>query len=251
MSTDLFDPIDVQRYRPIGDYALLSDCHSSALVSREGSIDWACLRRMDQDSTFARILDHDHGGYFSIRPTEPIIESSRRYVDHTMVLETTLTTETGTIVITDAFAMRRGGVDHPRGELLRRVTAESGDVEVEIVVEPEFDFGEVAPWLRVGDDERVTAIGSDDALVIDGDIAWSMSQTAVYGRFAHRTPGHHLDDERDHPYAVASLIAGRTAARQDRRWRATSATRAAPARPALAIVAGSIEAKFHVSMPPT
>lgn len=176
MTTELFDPIAVQRYRPIGDYALLSDCHSTALVSREGSIDWACLRRMDQDSTFARILDHDRGGYFSIRPTEPILESSRRYLDQTMVLETTLTTESGTIVITDAFAMRRGGVDHPRGELLRRVTAQSGDVEVEIVVEPEFDFGEVAPWLRVGDDERVTAIGSDDALVIDGDFTWSIDR---------------------------------------------------------------------------
>lgn len=172
MTTELFDPIAVERYRAIGDYALLSDCHSTALVSCEGSIDWACLRRMDQESTFARILDHDHGGYFSIRPSEAIIEHSRRYIDHTMVLETTLTTESGTIVITDAFAMRRGGADNPRGELLRRVTSRSGDVEVEIVVEPEFDFGEVAPWLRVGDDGRITAIGSDDAVVIHADVDW-------------------------------------------------------------------------------
>jgi GH15 family glucan-1,4-alpha-glucosidase len=176
MTTDLFEPMTVARYRPIGDYALLSDCHSTALVSVEGSIDWACLRRMDQDSTFARILDHDRGGYFSIRPTEPIIERSRRYIDHTMVLETTLTTESGTIVITDAFAMRRSGVDHPRGELLRHVAARSGDVEVEIVVEPEFDFGEVAPWLRVGDDERITAIGSDDAVVIHADLHWCIDR---------------------------------------------------------------------------
>lgn len=176
MTTDLFEPMAVSRYRPIGDYALLSDCHSTALVSCEGSIDWACLRRMDQDSTFARILDHDRGGYFSIRPTEPIVERSRRYLDHTMVLETTFTTRSGTIVVTDAFAMRRGGADQPRGELLRRVTGRSGEVEVEIVVEPEFDFGEVAPWLRVGDDDRITAIGSDDALVVHADIDWRIDR---------------------------------------------------------------------------
>ncbi len=172
MTTELFEPMAVSRYRPIGDYALLSDCHSTALVSCEGSIDWACLRRMDQDSTFGRIIDHDRGGYFSIRPTAPIVERSRRYLDHTMVLETTFVTESGTIVVTDAFAMRRGGADRPRGELLRRVEARSGDVEVEIVVEPEFDFGEVAPWLRVGDRGRITAIGSDDAVVIHADVDW-------------------------------------------------------------------------------
>jgi GH15 family glucan-1,4-alpha-glucosidase len=172
MSSAPFEPKTVPRYRSIGDYALLSDCHSTALVSCDGSIDWACLRRMDEESTFARLLDHDQGGYFSIVPAEPIVERSRRYIEHTMALETTLTTASGSIMITDAFAMRRGGAHHPRGELLRRVRGLSGEVEVEIVVAPRFDFGEVAPWLRVGDDDRITAIGSDDALVIHADVDW-------------------------------------------------------------------------------
>ena len=176
MNIDLHEPMNTERYRPIGHYALLSDCHSTALVSCDGSIDWACLRRMDAESTFARILDHDRGGYFSIVPIEPIIDRSRRYLDRTMVLETTLTTESGTITITDAFAMRPGGAQAPRGELLRRVSGVAGDVEVEIVFEPEFDFGEVAPWLRVGDNGRVTAIGSDDAVVIHADIEWQIDR---------------------------------------------------------------------------
>jgi GH15 family glucan-1,4-alpha-glucosidase len=178
MSSETYEPTAVQRYRPIGDYALLSDCHSTALVSREGSIDWACLRRMDAESTFARILDHDQGGYFSIAPTEPILGRSRRYVEQTMVLETTLSTASGSITITDAFAMRRGGAQRPRGELLRRVHCVSGEVEVEVVFEPRFDFGEVAPWLRVGDDGKVTAIGSDDALVIHADVDWHVDRAS-------------------------------------------------------------------------
>jgi GH15 family glucan-1,4-alpha-glucosidase len=176
VSEELFEPMATERYRTIGDYGLLSDCHSTALVSCDGSIDWACLRRMDQESTFARILDHDRGGYFSIAPTEPILGRSRRYLDQTMVLETTLSTASGSITITDAFAMRRGGAQDPRGELLRRITGVAGEVEVEIVVEPEFDFGEVAPWLRVGDGGRVTAIGSDDALVIHADFEWGIDR---------------------------------------------------------------------------
>ena len=77
----------------IGDYGLLSDCNSAALVGRDGSIDWLCLPRYDSPSVFARILDPD-AGHWSIRPRGRW-QSRRRYVPGSLVLETTFETGGG------------------------------------------------------------------------------------------------------------------------------------------------------------
>jgi alpha,alpha-trehalase len=64
-------------YPPIGDYALLSDCHSAALVSRDGSIDWCCFHRFDARPVFARLLDWSGGGHFRIAPAAPATVTRR------------------------------------------------------------------------------------------------------------------------------------------------------------------------------
>ena len=155
------------RYRPIADYGFLSDCHSTALVSLEGSIDWACLRRFDAPSTFARILDTERGGFFSIRPVDPIVHAERRYRPGTMVLETILSTHEGSIRCTDAFAMAVGGASKTNSELLRVVEVLGGRVEVEIVVEPRFDYGATRPWLRRHEHGHYTAVGGSEAIIIE------------------------------------------------------------------------------------
>src|ERR687885_781239 len=81
-------------FTPIGDYGLLADCNSAALVARDGSIDWLCLPRYDSDAIFARILD-PAAGHWSLRPAgEFTVE--RRYLPGTLVIETTFTKEAGT-----------------------------------------------------------------------------------------------------------------------------------------------------------
>ncbi len=152
------------RYRPISDYAFLSDCHSTALVSKQGSIDWACLRRFDAGSVFGRILDAERGGYFSIRPVAEITSVQRRYQPHSMVLETTISTTHGSIRCTDAFSMRRGGSSDPNHELLRQVVGLDGEVEVELILQPRFDYGATRPWLRGEVDGRASAVGGDNAI---------------------------------------------------------------------------------------
>src|SRR5512132_3783870 len=75
-------------YPPISDYALLSDCHSGALVSKDGSIDWCTFHRFEARSVFARILDWAKAGFFRIAPLDDEYEATRRYLPGTNVLET-------------------------------------------------------------------------------------------------------------------------------------------------------------------
>src|ERR1700745_447841 len=107
----------------IADYALLSDRHSAALVSRDGSVDWLCLPRFDSPSILGRLLG-DQAGHWSIRAVGAT-EVTRRYLGRTMVLETTYRTPTGSLTMVDALAMGAGNRGHQLGKdaphlLLRR-----------------------------------------------------------------------------------------------------------------------------------
>src|SRR5829696_4314419 len=135
---------------PIGDYALLSDCRSAALVSRDGSVDWLCFPRFDAPSVFCRLLD-PAGGHFVIRPVGEF-RVSRRYVDQTMVLETTFTTVGGTAVLTDALAVGRNERGHDLGArspsmLLRRLACTAGEIEAEVSYAPRPEYGLIHPIL--------------------------------------------------------------------------------------------------------
>src|SRR5919198_1307846 len=158
-----------QRYPPIADYGLISDCHSAALVSRTGSIDWCCMPRLDAGSVFGRLLDWKAGGFYSIEPTAPEAEWFRTYLEDTMVLVTTIRTGGGQARILDCFALPRQdpGRDHRR--LLRVIEGERGVVPLRVRIVPRFDYGEIKPWVRHHDVRAFSAIGGDDGLAITGD----------------------------------------------------------------------------------
>jgi GH15 family glucan-1,4-alpha-glucosidase len=135
---------------PIGEYALLSDCRSAALVSRDGSVDWLCFPRFDGPSVFCRLLD-PAGGHFAIRPAGEF-QVSRRYVDQTLVLETTFTTADGTAVLTDVLAVGRNerghhlGAQSP-GTLLRSLACTRGEIQAEVSYAPRPEYGLIHPVL--------------------------------------------------------------------------------------------------------
>ena len=135
---------------PIGEYALLSDCRTAALVSREGSVDWLCATRFDGPSVFGRLLD-PAGGHFAIRPAGEF-QVSRRYVDQTLVLETTFTTARGTAVLTDALAVGSNERGHLLGErspgtLLRSLACTRGEIQAEVSYAPRPEYGLIHPVL--------------------------------------------------------------------------------------------------------
>jgi GH15 family glucan-1,4-alpha-glucosidase len=170
--------------RPISDYALISDSHTAALVSRDGSIDWLCWPRFDRPATFARILD-DEAGHWSIRPRNPA-ETQRRYLDATMVLETRFETSGGTVVLTDALAMGEGERGHGIGRasphaLLRRVRCERGEVEVDIEYAPRPEYGLVGPILSATE-EGVAARGGADVLMLSAPIDLELEDSIARAR---------------------------------------------------------------------
>ncbi len=173
---------------PIGDYALLSDRHSAALVSRDGSVDWLCFPRFDSPSVFGRLLG-DEAGHWSIRVTDadPV---TRRYLDRTMVLETTLHTPKGAVVITDALAMGEGNRGHQLGRgaphlLLRSARCIEGEVELSLEYVPRPEYGLVHPLLDAVDG-GMTAFGGADVLVLSSPVTLSVGASAVAGQLQLR-----------------------------------------------------------------
>ena len=154
-------------YPPIGDYALIGDCHSAALVSREASIEWCCLPRFDSGSAFGRMLDRQHGGHCSIRPTDGAPwEYSRRYVEDTLVLETRLRGPAGEARILDCFSVRDSARSTPSRQIIRVIEGARGSIELEVKVAPRFDYGQVKPWIRRHGHQLHSAIGGNDALLV-------------------------------------------------------------------------------------
>jgi alpha,alpha-trehalase len=170
---------------PIEDHALVSDCNTSALVTTGGSVDWLCLPRFDSPAMFARILDDD-AGYFSIAP-EGGFETSRRYVDATMVLETTFTTATGAVVLTDCLAVGRNEVGHELGAgsprvLVRVVRCTRGEVRMVAEYEPRPEFGLIRPLMFV-ENEHVVTRGGADRLILSTPVPMKVEGSRATARF--------------------------------------------------------------------
>jgi GH15 family glucan-1,4-alpha-glucosidase len=158
---------NADRYPPIGDYAVIGDCHSAALVSRGGSIDWCCLPRFDSGSAFGRLLDWGRGGHCQLAPTgRAKWEITREYLDDSLVLKTTFQGSSGEAVLLDCFVIRESAHLVWERQILRVVEGRRGSVELEIRVAPRFDYGEVRPWIRRHGHRLHSAIGGNDAVIV-------------------------------------------------------------------------------------
>jgi GH15 family glucan-1,4-alpha-glucosidase len=149
-TTALLAPVSAPASTPIAEHGLRADCNSAALVDRAGSIDWLCLPRYDSTAIFARILGSD-AGHWSIRPPGAFT-SERRYLPGTMIVETTFTTDTGTVRLVDAMGAAEGQRGHDLGLDAPHEVLRSVEGEVEMVLGYEED-GNEEPKPRIEPEE--------------------------------------------------------------------------------------------------
>ncbi len=156
----------------ISDYGYIGDCHSSALVSKYGSIDWCCMPRIDSPSCFGRLLDKKKGGYCQISPIGAF-KSRQNYRQNTMILETNFYTKSGSARLIDFFPMRKGGQHCPHLQIIRLLEGIEGHVQIRLATEPRFDYGYVKPWIKKYKGTSYIAMGGRNGLLFSGSMLLS------------------------------------------------------------------------------
>ncbi len=185
-----------ERFPPIGSYGFLSDCHTSALVSYSGSVEWLCLPRFDSPSTFAALLDRG-AGHFKVAPRGVVVPISRRYEPGTLIVETTWVTDTGWVVVHDALTIgewaelagpgSRPDTAHDTDHsLLRTMTCVDGEVEMEMECLPRFDYGLGDAVWSGGELGEGVAKGEGIELQLTSDMELTLEGGAARGRMRLR-----------------------------------------------------------------
>jgi GH15 family glucan-1,4-alpha-glucosidase len=148
----------------IEDYALIGDCHTAALVGRDGSIDWLCLPRFDAGACFAALLGTPEHGRWLLAPAGDVRSTRRRYRGDTLILETEFQTADGSVAVIDFMS--------PRTEapvLVRIIEGRQGQVPMRCHLTIRFDYGSIVPWVRrVG--EAIHAVAGPNALRLRTDV---------------------------------------------------------------------------------
>ncbi len=144
----------------IEDYAVIGDCETAALVSREGSIDWLCWPTFSSGACFAALLGTVDNGYWRIRPKGKILGTRRRYLPDTMIVETTFVTSDGEVTLTD-FMPPRG----KHSDVLRVVRGVRGKVDMRMDLVLRFDYGLTIPWVTMHEQELRAVAGPNMAVL--------------------------------------------------------------------------------------
>jgi GH15 family glucan-1,4-alpha-glucosidase len=200
-------------FPPIADYAFLSDCHTGALVAPDGAVDWLCVPSFDSPSVFGSLLDREAGA-FRLGPFGINVPASRNYVPGTNVLVTTWQAPIGWVEVHDALSIGpRQGEDsvtpHTRPPadddadhlLVRTVTCIDGEVEIDLVCEPVFDYGRTpATWTLADGRHAAEATGAGQTLTLRTDMELGVEGGRVRAR--------HVLREGERCYCVLSWAPG-------------------------------------------
>jgi len=161
----------------IEDYAIIGDCRTAALVSREGSIDWFCCPRFDSDACFAALLGSPEHGRWLIAPRAEA-GVSRRYRSNTLVLETHFETEEGAATLIDFMPL--GG---RHSTIVRMVVGTRGKVTMTTELILRFGYGAVVPWVTRLEDGSLRAIAGPDMVILRTPVHLRGADMTTIGEF--------------------------------------------------------------------
>jgi alpha,alpha-trehalase len=196
-------------YPPIADHAIVGDCHTAALVARDGSVDWLCPRRFDAPAVFCRLLDAHRGGYLRTTPGT-WSSTDRTYVGDTNVLQTEFSNGHAELRLTDLMPVHQrtsSGQGHDVGtsqRFLRLLEALGSDVEVHIDFKPTFNFARDSTHIQIVDQRGVVACAGSEYLTLacpgveftrgsEGEVRASLSLRAGERRWIALTAGEDPD----------------------------------------------------------
>ncbi len=151
--------------QPIENYGIIGDLHTVALVGKNGSIDFLSFPHFDSPTIFARLVDHDKGGHFSIRPSSESGARKQIYLPDTNVLISRFLAVEGVSEVSDFMPVDMFADDRPR-VLVRRVKTVRGTVSFDLEFAPRFDYARVGHSVERLDGELIfTSRGEDGTAV--------------------------------------------------------------------------------------
>jgi GH15 family glucan-1,4-alpha-glucosidase len=148
----------------IEDYALIGDMETAALVDRNGSIDWLCWPDFSSAACFAALLGSQENGRWKIAPAEGAFTTTRRYREHTLVLETVFEQEGGAVKLIDFMP------PHGRhSDIVRIAECTRGSVALRMELVLRFDYGRTVPWVT-GTNDGVRAVAGPNLAILHASI---------------------------------------------------------------------------------
>jgi GH15 family glucan-1,4-alpha-glucosidase len=129
-------------HAPIESYAVIGDCETAALVCLDGSIDWLCWPDFSSDACFARLLGTEENGRWLLAPATEVEKTTRKYRDHTLILETTYETADFAVMLIDFMPIRGTNSD-----IVRIVKGIRGSVPMKMEMSLRFNYGATVPWV--------------------------------------------------------------------------------------------------------
>jgi GH15 family glucan-1,4-alpha-glucosidase len=208
----------------IEDYGIIGDCETVALIGRNGSIDWLCLPRFDSDACFAALLGTRENGRWLLAPTSAVRNTTRKYRDHTLILETRFDTAEGSVTVIDFMLPRSGhssSLSSEDADLVRMVRGESGQVRMGMELTIRFDYGLSVPWISPMGEGLLHAIAGPHLITINGGTALTHSDGTVKADFtvtAGQTVPFVIEHSPSHYRAPLPVSASAALAQTERFW---------------------------------